>query len=137
MLQTCGSQLNPQVKISTPLPAPHICQTDLHQRPTKGSRIRVGVVAKGQKGRQLTFTLSILLSQNINHRGGSRHCNYDNHPPNMWVTSCTFLPHPSVDLSYFSSSLVYVICSSSGLAIAALCADVAEQLPLGCQAASA
>lgn len=46
------------------------------------------------------------------------------------LTYVTFLP-------LLGKSNVYVICSSSGLAIAAPCADVTEQLPLGCQAASA
>lgn len=57
------------------------------------------VVAKGQKGRQLSFTL--------------------------------FYCHKTC----LGKSNVYVICISSGLAIAGPCADVVEQLPLGCQAA--
>ena len=95
---------------------------------------------QGEYGEELPGTIS---GHNL-HWGGVAKCNYDSqtlHPPRGRHPAPSWpIPRgPSVDLCHISSSLgqtnVHFSCGSSGLAVAAPPAEVAEWLPLGCQAA--
>ena len=95
---------------------------------------------RGKHGKELPGT----ISGHDLHRGGIGQCSYDSQtvpPPGGRhpSPSCPVPRGPLVDLCLISSSLgqtnVHFSCGSSRLAVTAPPAEVAEQLPLGCQAA--